>query len=325
MKDEKPWLRTSVRPLRLRPGDTVGIAAPASPFDEEAFARGVRVLEDMGYRIHLPEDLFTRCGYFAGHDRRRAAQLLALFKNPNIKGIFCARGGYGCLRILPLLDYDLIRCCPKVVVGFSDITALHAALYHCCRLVTFHGPVVTSLGRIPPGACDALAAFLAGGEAQRLAFQNPRVIRAGSASGVVLGGNLAVLCSLAGTPFSPDLSGAILFLEDVHEKPYRIDRMLTQMRLAGCFQNLAGLVLGVFRDCGGMDAICTIVKDVFSTLEIPILAGLSAGHGEDNRTLALGLEARLDTASATLSYARAATRRPDEKVLEPAAKPGGKD
>lgn len=300
-----------MRPPRLMPGDTVGITAPASPFNKNAFERGVRVLESMGYRVHLPDGLFARCGYFAGKDHRRAELLLALFQDPAIKAIFCARGGYGCLRILPLLDYDLIRHCPKIFVGFSDITALHAALYRRCKLVTFHGPVVTNLGRLSDSACNALAAFIAKGHAARVEVQNPRVIRAGAASGTVSGGNLSVLCSLAGTPFMPDLAGAILFMEDIHEKPYRIDRMLTQLRLAGCFQELAGLMLGTFSGCGDMDAVCAIVEDVFGHLGIPILAGLPVGHGENNLTLALGLEARLDTAAATLVYTRAPTRPPD--------------
>ena len=295
-------------PRALKPGDTIGIAAPASPFDGKSFDAGLRVLESMGFNPVVPEGLFEKNGFLAGTDRHRADLLSRLFADPAIDGIICARGGYGSMRILPLLDADALAKNPKVFVGFSDITALIGFLVQRCGMTVFHGPSVTTLGDGNPQTRDCLLAALTRAEPLTLTAEAGQALWPGSAAGPFFCGNLTVLCHLTGTPFQPDLEGCILLLEDRGEAPYRIDRMLTQMRMAGCFQDLAGLALGAFTDCGSSQQIHAIVTERLSELDIPILAGFDAGHEGVNLTLPVGGTARLDTASKTLSFQDPAVR-----------------
>jgi len=290
------------RPRPLKPGDTLGIAAPASPFDRKSFDAGLRVLESMGFNLLIPDGLFEKSGYLAGTDRQRAQQLTRLFVDPDIDGIVCARGGYGSMRILPLLEADVLASHPKVFVGFSDITALLAYLAQRCRLVAFHGPSVTTLGNGDPVTRERFLTALTTLEALTLSAEKLQIVRDGSATGPFFCGNLTVLCHLTGTGFQPDLSGHILLVEDRGEAPYRIDRMLTQMEQAGCFEGLAGLAMGNFTECGSSGEIQRIVADRFGGLEIPILAGFDVGHEAVNLTLPVGVPAILDTASKTLSF-----------------------
>ena len=294
--------RQPTRPRALKPGDTLGIAAPASPFDRKSFEAGVQVLKTMGFHLVAPEDLFEKNGYLAGTDHQRADQLTRLFTDPAIDGIICARGGYGSMRILPLLDAALLAKHPKALVGFSDITALLAYLVHRCRLVAFHGPSVTTLGNGDPATRERFLGAVATCEALTLTPGCPQTIRVGSATGNFFCGNLTVLCHLTGTGYQPDLTDHILMIEDRGEAPYRIDRMLTQMRQAGCFEGLAGLALGTFTDCGSADEIQRIVSDRMDGLDIPILAGFDVGHAAVNLTLPVGVPATLDTASETLVF-----------------------
>jgi muramoyltetrapeptide carboxypeptidase len=282
-------------PSRLFPGDTVGIAAPASPFDAETFYRGVDVLKDMGFNVSIPDDVFAKKGYLAGSDRHRAESLNRLFADRNIKAIVCAKGGFGSVRLLPFLDVETIRRNPKIFVGFSDISALLWALYSRCRLVTFHGPVITTLGSADQETKDALCSMLLSSDFRlEIKAENGITLRRGSASGPLAGGNLSTLCHLAGTPFAPVFKENILFLEDRGEPSYKIDRMLFQMKLAGCFEGIAGLILGDFQDCGRLEEILKIVDNIFKAYHIPILAGFEAGHGKRNLTLPMGLETELD-------------------------------
>jgi muramoyltetrapeptide carboxypeptidase len=290
------------KPRRLRAGAVIGIAAPASPFDRESFERGMHVLHSLGFETVVPEGLWAARGYLAGRDEHRAAILQRLFADARIDGVICARGGYGSLRILPLLDYGRLAACPKVFIGFSDATALLSAITERCGWVTFHGPLVTSLANASPGT---LASFQAAvGSETPLIFQPQAAVclRPGTAAGVVCGGNLTTLCHLLGTPFQPSFRNRILFLEDRGEAPYRIDRMLTQLKLAGCFKGLCGLVLGSFTDCGPTSEILEIVDDLFAGAGIPILAGMEAGHAEPNLTLPLGAAALLDAGQGSLRF-----------------------
>lgn len=297
-----------VLPRALKSGDTLGIVAPASPFDRKIFDAGLRVLESMRFNLVIPEDIFKKDGFLAGSDRCRANLLNRLFADPEIDGIVCARGGYGAMRILPLLDVAAIVCHPKVFVGFSDITVLLGFLVQRCRMVVFHGPTVTTLGNGDPATRDRFLSALTTPVPLSLAAASNQVLRAGRASGRFLCGNLTVLSHLTGTPFQPDFSDSILLLEDRGEAPYRVDRMLTQMLLAGCFNRLAGLALGNFTDCGSNDEIHRIVADRLGGRDIPILAGFDVGHNAVNMTLPMGLTAQLDTASRTLTFAGPAVR-----------------
>ncbi|BBO78967.1 peptidase S66 [Desulfosarcina widdelii] len=295
-------------PRALKPGDRIGIAAPASPFDGKSFEAGLGVLESMGFNPVVPEGLFEKNGFLAGTDRHRADQLTRLFTDPEIDGIICARGGYGSMRILPLLDADVLAKHPKVFVGFSDITALIGFLVQRCGMTVFHGPSVTTLGDGNLQTREHLMAALTRAEPLTLTAEAGRTIHSGRAQGPFLCGNLTLFCHLTGTPFQPDLKDRILLIEDRGEAPYRIDRMLTQMRMAGCFQGLAGLAVGAFTDCGSSRQINEIVADRLSGLDIPILAGFDAGHEGVNMTLPVGVPARLDTASKTLSFLNPAVR-----------------
>ena len=294
-------------PLRLKRGDTIGIVAPASPFDRGIFQGGIRTLESMGFITYIPENLYERDGYLAGSDEHRANLVNQFFADRKIQAIICAKGGFGSIRLLPLLDFKLIEKNPKIFVGHSDISALLSALYTQCGLVTFHGPVVTTLSDAPQETRQALIWAISSDARLSLRAENGMAIHAGSATGTLSGGNLTTLCHLIGTPFEPSFRGHVLLLEDRAEAPYRIDRMLFQMKLAGCFEELAGLVLGDFIDCGPLDEIFRIVYKLFDDADIPILAGLESGHGRQNITIPFGLEATLDADKRALFFHQTAT------------------
>ncbi len=289
-------------PARLEPGDTIGLVAPSGSFDHQVFRSGIAVLEKKGFRISVPDNLFSKKGYLAGSDKQRALQLNNSFANPAIKAILCARGGFGALRILPFLDYHLISRHPKIFIGFSDITALLAVLYYKCNLVTFHGPVATSLGRAPSETQKSFFKVLLSQGALQIKSPQLTCLNPGVVTVPLIGGNLTTLCHLVGTAFAPDLSDHILLLEDRGEATYRIDRMLSQMKLAGCFENLAGLVLGSFEECGPLESVYTIVKNIFKTKDIPIAAGFEIGHGVQNMTVPLGVRIELDASHGLLTY-----------------------
>lgn len=284
-----------VKPKPLRAGETIGVAAPASPFDDTRFREGVKILESMGFSVRVPDAVFERDGYLAGSDESRAKHLMDLFRDETIRAVFCARGGFGAMKILPLLDFQSIRENPKILVGFSDITALSLALYHCCGLVSLHGPLVTTLGKGLESTITGLKAALSSPEPPLLSPVRPEVLRPGKGSGPVLGGNLATLTHLMGTPYEPPFKGAILFLEDRGEAAYRIDRMLSQLRLAGRLDEISGVILGTFEDCGPLDTIYSVVTEAFSERDIPILAGFDFGHGPQNVAFPIGPAALLDT------------------------------
>jgi len=298
----------TLKPPRLKQGDTIGIVAPASHFDLEKFNRGIAVLESMGFNTSVPEILFKKKEYFAGSDLERAEMVNRYFADPTIKAIMCARGGYGSIRILSLLDYKTIQKNPKIFIGFSDISALLSTLYSKCRLVTFHGPTVTTLGNSDQKTKDSLLLMITSGENLEITMESGITIQPGSASGPVLGGNLNTLCHLLGTRFQPDFKDCILFLEDRGEVAYRIDRMLSQMKLAGCFNSLAGLILGNFEDCGDIDEIIRIVCDIFKDDKIPMLAGLEVGHGKTNLAIPTGLNATLNADLKVLAFHEPATK-----------------
>jgi len=304
MKTQK---RKLIIPARLRPGDTVGIVAPSSPFNPKTFDQGIRTLESMGFQVSVPDGLDQKEGYLAGPDSHRADLVNRLFADREIKAILCAKGGFGSIRILSLLDYAAIRRNPKVFIGFSDVSALLAVLYAKCDLVAFHGPMVTTLGNATAETRNALLSAVSSDTSLELKPRRGIIVKPGSASGSVIGGILTTLCHLLGTPFEPDFKGHILLLEDRGEETYRIDRMLTQMKHAGSFDGLAGLILGSFEDCGNSDNVIRVVTDIFKEADIPILAGFDIGHGGNNVTLPIGLEATLDADRQRLRFHAPAT------------------
>ena len=291
-----------MEPPPLSKGDLLGIASPAGSFDAVAFKKGIAVLESMGFRVMIPSGVYEKKGYLAGDDRGRADQLNRLFANADVKGIVCARGGFGSIRILSLLDYDLIENNPKAFAGFSDISALLWALYLKTGLGTFHSPNVTTLPDAPEKTIDAMFSAVSSKFGRGMALENGVEIRSGIASGPLAGGNLTTLCHLAGTPFSPDFGGHILFLEDIGESQYKIDRALSQMTLAGCFENVSGIALGSFEGCGPAADIHKLFDERFSGHDIPILAGFETGHGKENITLAFGAKMSLDTGEKRLFF-----------------------
>lgn len=296
-----------ISPPRLRPGDTIGVAAPASPFEMEIFQQGIATLERMGFQALIADDVYRRSGYLAGSDTQRAEHLIRLFKDPQVNGIICARGGFGSMKILSLLDYDTIGRHPKIFVGFSDISAMLTTLVKKCQMVAFHGPTITTLGHADPATLYALKEALSSDKPIEIQAEQGLVIRSGRAHGRVAGGNLTTLCHLVGTPFAPCFKDRILLLEDKGEAPYRIDRMLTQMKMAGCFDGIAGLALGSFEGCGSLDEIYNLVELLFRKDKIPILGGLPIGHGMRNLTLPMGPAATLDTDRQRLVFHEPAT------------------
>jgi muramoyltetrapeptide carboxypeptidase len=261
----------------------------------------------MGFEIRVPDEIFEKTGYLAGDDAHRARLVNQLFKDPAIHAIVCARGGFGSLRILPRMDFDVIRKNPKIFMGFSDITALLAAITIRSGLVSFHGPVVTTLARALKNTCNTLLTAVSSDTPLEVQPASGVVIRAGRTRGPVIGGNLTTLCHLLGTPFQPGFKNHILLLEDRGEAQYRIDRMLFQMKLAGCFEGIAGLVLGSFEGCGSLDGVFQVFKEHFKDIPVPILAGFDVGHGAQNLTIPFGLDATLDTDRQILSFDEPAT------------------
>ncbi|MFH1076113.1 MAG: LD-carboxypeptidase, partial [Pseudomonadota bacterium] len=221
--------------------------------------------------------------------------------------ILCARGGFGSARILPFLNFDVISANPKVFVGFSDITVLLAAFHTKARLLTFHGPVATTMGSGSEKTRESFFDAITSNAVIRLTPSEPIVLQKGQAVGRVLGGNLINLCHLIGTPYEPDLDGAILFIEEQREAPYRIDRMLCHLRLSDRLSRLSGVALGAFSECGGAHVIHEIVKEHFEETNIPIIGGFEIGHINDNLTIPMGLTAELDTDNGELAFKETAT------------------
>lgn len=289
-----------VRPAALREGDCIGLAAPASSFHVEALEAGIQVLQNLGFRVQYTPRVFERYRYLAGTDAARAAELHALFTNPDIRAIFCCRGGYGSQRLLPYLDPALIRAHPKVFMGYSDITSLLLYFYSQCHLATLHGPVV--VGDLHAGVAPAIQQQLKGMlMGDNAAMQPPAetltgltVLRAGSAAGRLLGGCLSLLVCAIGTPFQPSLHGTILFLEDRGERLYALDRMLTYLKLTGMLEGVRGLLFGrmerVEADRHLPYGVEDVIVDVLGDLGIPILYGLPAGHCPDSLTLPFGVQ-----------------------------------
>ena len=300
-----------IKPERLRSGDVIGIVAPGSPppdpadIDRYAFA-----IQKLGFQPKLAPNVRQRLGYLAGDDASRASDLMGMFADDSVKAIICVRGGYGSARLLGMLDFSFIRRHPKIFIGFSDITALHCALQMRSRLVTFHGPTLnTDITDSSPSAFSIQSLLKtvmqpsAPGSICGDAQKNISILKSGTATGPLVGGNLSVLSTLIGTPFQPRFKDAIFFFEDVSEPPYHFDARLTQLLNAGLLQQVAGVAVGTNKDCVDPDAakskeyqqsLDDVLRDRLLPLGVPVVSGLPFGHVRDNATLPMGLQATLD-------------------------------
>lgn len=287
----------------LKPGDLVGVVAPAGPVSPEALAAVPALYARHGLRVRLFPACHARTGYLAGPDALRLADLHAALADDEVAAIHCLRGGYGAMRVLDGVDTTLVRAKPKLLVGYSDITALHA-LWAQEGLPSLHAPMPAS-DLIKPGReadeaalFEALMQGLRAGTVLAPALEAGTPRTAGVAEGRLIGGNLSLVAALMGTPWAWDAHGAILFLEDVSEEPYRVDRYLTQLRLGGVLGAVAGVVLGSFTDeAYPLD----LLRATFESLGKPVLGGWPTGHGTPNRPLPMGLRARLDATAGTLT------------------------
>ncbi|MDD2573607.1 MAG: LD-carboxypeptidase [Bacillota bacterium] len=282
---------------RLCQGDSVGLVCPAGPVKEHRLESGIATLRSMGLKVKLGDHVRATRGYLAGSDRDRAEDINKMFRDRSIKGIFCARGGFGTTRILDALDYDTLRQNPKVFIGYSDITALHLAIRKRAGLVTFHGPMVAEMTGDFPGynRCHIGRALFSDRPVGKVTNPEgevpPQVLFPGRAEGPIRGGNLSLLCSTLGTPYEIDTRGCIFFLEEVGEPPYKIDRMLTHIGMAGKIKDAAALVFGRWKDCtderNPEPSVEDLLADIAARERKPCLSNLMIGHDRFNITIPL--------------------------------------
>ena len=321
--EEKGSVRPSalVKPPRLRAGDTVAMISPSSGLTAANFDKAVSNIEALGLKVRIGRHARGNHGIFSGTDRERLEDLHWAFSDPEIHGVWCARGGNGSQRLLPELDFAMIRRNPKVFVGYSDITALHMAIQQRCGLVTFHGPLGSStfsdytkrlvldavMNPVAPYRIESSTY----NQSQQSDLYRTQVITPGRARGRLVGGNLTLLASLVGTPWAlGETAGRILFFEAVDEPPWRVERMLTQLGQSVDLRKLAGVAVGIMAGCEPTERfpsppLFEVVRQHLSELGIPAIYGLSFGHIRDVCTLPMGLDAELDTASATVTLLEA--------------------
>jgi muramoyltetrapeptide carboxypeptidase len=323
----------SIFPKKLRKNDTIALVSPAGAiYETEAIEIAVESLEALGLKVKKGKNLVKKYGYLAGTDAERAEDLHEAFADKDVKAIIAMRGGYGCGRLLDLLDYDLIRKNPKILAGFSDVTALLLAVYAKTKLITFHSPMGTSVWneftvthfRNALFENDLIESNLANSATnslnkQQIILQNPtskgenltqiadriQIIHNGEAEGIFLGGNLTVFASLIGTPYLPDFENSILFLEEVNEEIYRIDRLFCQLKLSGILSKVKGIVLGKFTNCGHGNRFSSLtLEDVFAhyinTLNIPCFSGAMIGHINNKFTVPVGAKVKIDAAKGSI-------------------------
>jgi muramoyltetrapeptide carboxypeptidase len=311
MSTENSSLRP-IKPERLRKGDTVGIVAPASASSRaDAFERSTAALEKLGFQPKLAANVRQRLGFLAGPDEARAADIMNMFADPEVKAIICLRGGYGSARILPLLDFEVIRRNPKILAGYSDITSLHCALSVKAGLVSFHAPMLDSAlasHDLPAFTLQSLFKTImepepAGPLSLGSGGKTAVTLRGGKAGGELIGGNLSVLVTTLGTPYQPTFAGKILFLEDVDEAPYRYDRLLTHLLNSGALRDVAGVAVGMNSNCvdpkadqGGdyRQTLNDVLAERLGGLAVPVVRDLPFGHVPVNGTLPVGVNAILD-------------------------------
>ena len=284
-----------LKPRPLRPGDTIGIVAPAAAADALAVEAGVRFLEDAGYRVRLGSAALARTGYLAGEDEQRRRDLVGMFEDDEVRAILATRGGYGSGRLLPVLDPAIAARHPKIFVGYSDLTFLLTHFMQRGELVTFHGPMLVDLERQRDAATAMLRVLAGDRSGWNLAAAT--IVQPGTAEGRITGGCLSVVVATLGTPYEIATEGKILFLEDVNEKPFRVDRMLTQLRQAGKFSDVAAVMFGEMPGCTADPyeavTVVDVIREKFAADIFPVVVGIPSGHGGGNATLPLGVRAQL--------------------------------
>lgn len=311
-----------MRPAALRPGDQVMLVSPSGPTRPERVARGVDLLTQWGLRAVTAPNAYARRGYLAGDDEQRLADLNLALRDPDTRGVICTRGGYGTQRIVDGIDVAAVRADPKVVVGFSDITALQLSLWQRAGLASVHGPGAAWLdARTGEESAQSLR--------RALMTTDPIVMTArpdeetfpvrvphSPGTGVLLGGNLCLLTSTVGTPDMPDLAGCVLLLEEVGEPPYKVDRMLLHLRRAGVLTELAGVAVGQFTECSDdwPVSIVDVLLEHLRPLGVPVLGGLPIGHGRDQLTVPVGVPVTIDPAAGTLTAEPAVDDRRDHEL-----------
>lgn len=297
-----------IKPKRLEKNDVIGIIAPASPpEDSTRIENGVRYLESLGYRVEIGKHVYSKKGYLAGEDHERLEDIHSMFRNKDVKAIICVRGGYGSHRLLDRIDYKLIRNNPKIFVGFSDITALQMAIYQKSRLVTFAGPMlaVDFGGEINPYTEENFWKMITNskkiGKIVNPENEKYYVLNKGRGEGKLLGGNLSILTSLAGTDYLPLFNDAILLIEEIKEAPYRVDRMLSHLKLTGAFKKLKGIILGRFVNCYESDGtkntltLNEVISDHLGSLKIPVIYNFNHGHVADSLAIPWGINCKLNS------------------------------
>jgi muramoyltetrapeptide carboxypeptidase len=300
-------------PPPLKKGDVIGVIAPAGQiFDKTRFEQGVKILTDMGFEPRFPRQLWPGPGYLADTDPNRAEEFHKVYSDPEVKGVIAARGGYGCLRILEKTDMQVIRQTPKMLLGFSDITLLLNQAVNEAGMISFHGPVLTSLCDCTPSALERLFHAISGNWHTAIAPPKLEILSgSGTVTGKLIGGNLSTLMTTLGTPYDFNWEGSILLLEDIGEPIYRLDRMLTQLDLAGKFKQIRGLILGDFTLSPEQDSLEKIryreyiwkrILNFTSDLEIPVWGNFPAGHCPENLTLPLGATATMDCRQGSLLF-----------------------
>lgn len=317
IRNAKMYNQSLIKPRALQKGDTIGLITPSSSISRDNFEKTLINMENLGFKTHYTDNIRVKKGFLAGTDEQRLVDLHNMFENEDIDGIVCARGGYGAGRILSMLNYDLIRNNPKVIVGYSDITALHMGIYTQAGLVCFHGPNGDSTytdfsrqqyERLLLSASDNYILsgkdpLLEMTEEDSITQPQPLTIQGGTAQGELVGGNLTLISTLMGTPYELDFKGKIVFLEDIGEAPYRIDRMLTQLSLSGKLQEANGIAYGTFVDCefekNDPDfpdslSLKEVIMDRSKSLNIPIVLGMPFGHISHNGILPYGIPAEFN-------------------------------
>lgn len=302
-----------IMPKLLKKGDCIGLIAPSSPTPDDKVIKSKEKLQELGFKVKLGKSCYGRYGYLSGDDELRANDLNFMFKSKDVDGIMCIRGGYGTPRILDRIDYDSIRNNPKVFIGYSDITAIHMALNQLCELITFHGPMASTdmLEDFDEFTKESLIDCIVKGVSIK-SIKNPKDHRiqklvGGYSKGQLIGGNLALIASTIGTPYEIDTCGKILFMEDVDEEPYSIDRMLTQLALAGKLKEASGFVLGDWNDCKSKSqkpslTLSQVFNDLIVPLNKPTVSNVRAGHCKPMITLPLGLEVSLNADIGEITY-----------------------
>lgn len=304
---------STLKPPHLQIGDTVGLIAPASTVNSEDIATAQRNIADLGLKVKLGKHILDRYGYLAGKDRDRAFDLNSMFADPSVKAIIAMRGGWGCNRLLPWLNYTNIRNHPKILLGYSDITSLLLAINARSRLITFHGPVATSTWN--QFTVDYFRRILFNSEALTMQNHSPgevkiEIITPGKARGKLVGGNLSVLSAMIGSMYLPTWHNSILFIEEISEDVYRVDRMLTQLKNAGILNQIAGFIFAQCTDCSVGDApnftLMQVLQDHIRPLNIPAWYGSMIGHIKNKFTVPVGLPVEIDASSGTIQMLESA-------------------